>query len=87
MLNPISFTDLVTSTYVYNNLIIIIVGIICAMPINNLLLIVEKQIIKFEKVGNVFNNLIITIVAIVLLIVSTLFIISNTNSPFLYTRF
>ena len=78
-LNKLSFTNTETIYYLKNYLIILIISIISSTPLLKLLI----QKIKNEKIINIVEP----IIYIILLILSTAFIIDESFNPFLYFRF
>ena len=78
-LNKLSFTNTETIYYLKNYLIILIISIISSTPLLKLLI----QKIKNKKIINIVEP----IIYIILLILSTAFIIDESFNPFLYFRF
>ena len=78
-LNKLSFTNTETIYYLKNYLIILIISIISSTPLLKLLI----QKIKNKKIINIAEP----IIYIILLILSTAFIIDESFNPFLYFRF
>ena len=78
-INNISFINSVSIHYLKNYLIILIISIISSTPLLKLLI----QKIKNKKIINIVEP----IIYIILLILSTAFIIDESFNPFLYFRF
>lgn len=87
----IPLSNLMVNQYVKNNVFLIIVSLLFLFPIYNNIESLFKNISDNKVISSFYidkvKNFLLCSVCIILLIISTLFIISTTNSPFLYMRF
>jgi alginate O-acetyltransferase complex protein AlgI len=89
--NNIILSNIMVNQYIQNNIFLIFISLVFLFPISKEVDILLKKLsdnklltpIKVNKI----KNCLLCVVSMVLLLISTIFIISSTNSPFLYMRF
>ena len=77
-----SFTDIFTNSVIVDNIVLLIVAAVFACPVLKALSKPVKDDIPYE-----FTRIIKTLVVVALVAVSTVKLVGNTFSPFLYFRF
>lgn len=88
-INAVSFSDPILTILFNNNVLFIIVAIICTVPLGKFL---KEQADKLENrisKGNtdIVNRIVLPVLNILLLAVSIIFLVGDTYTPFLYFNF
>jgi alginate O-acetyltransferase complex protein AlgI len=88
-INAASFSDPILSILFMNNALFIIIALVCCLPIGKFL---KAQADKLENKlsggkTDILNRLLIPVLNIALLVLSVIFLVGDTYTPFLYFNF